>query len=209
MLVVNDGPQQGGEEPSGGAAAAGIGGGDGGEADQSLGVKAYADFVTAFIRLDRQALDKVVQDHESVFRRDENMGLILQCIADFRKRQVYYYSRIYSVMSLLDLSNFLLLPVPELRSLLMQLAMEKVWSIQVDDANGLVRFPRLVEIPPAGTEEAQAHQLMELTSMVQNLDLLVSASPKYLSIAKNAADRAARADSGVAKATGPRGVNEI
>lgn len=212
MLVANDGPQQGGDSEGPSALAASVAGrgrnrNAGNSDNQSLGVKAYGDFVTAFMRLEHEALDKIVQDHQPLFARDENMGLIKQCLSEFRKRQVYYYSRIYSVLSLQDLSNFLQYPVPELRGLLMQLSMEKVWSIQIDDAKGLVHFPRLVELPPAGNEEAQALQLMELTSMVQKLDLAVSASPKYLSIVKNTVRRSA--DGAAAKATGPRGVAEI
>jgi len=209
MLVAHDDtPPQGGEESAGGGDRRGTNRGVG-SGYQALGVKPYADFVTAFTRLDRTALENVLQDHEGLFVGDGNMGIVQQCVSEFRKRQVYYYSRVYSVLSLEDLSNFMQLPMPELQTLLMQLSMEKVWAIQIDK-NGLVHFPRLVELPPVGTEEVQTQQLMEVSRMVQKLDLAVAASPKYISIVKNiSASNASAGAHAIAKALGPRGVEEI
>jgi len=202
----------------------GIGGSrrGGGRGYKALGARPYGEFVRAFTRLDRAALDSALREHSELFTEDGNMGLVQQCVADFSKRLVYHYSRIYATIALTDLSNLLQLAVPEVETLLTRVSMELAWSIRVE--NGLVSFPPLpvgVPPPPIGTTNQISHeaQLVELSNMVKKLDLAVAASPKYLSVLKSAAGgslggsakKSAPGGGMIAAiaAAGPRGVDDI
>jgi hypothetical protein len=166
-----------------------------------LGVKVYMELVHAFCQVDRQAFARILQEHASLFTADGNVGIVRKCESELIRRQVYQLSRIYSVISLEQLSTLVELPVEEVQTLLLQLALEKMWMIQMED--GMVVFPKLTE--QTSVEDAQdVEELIQLTKTVQKLDVSVASSSKYHTFVRR--ENSAKNSEGKG---GPRGVEDV
>ena len=165
---------------------------------QGLGVSVYHELVQAFCEMERAIFAKILQDNETLFRSDGNLGLVKQCQAELVRRQVYQVSRIYSVISLDRLSTMLELPGEQISTLLLQLSIEKSWPIRVHD--GVISFPKLTSSTAADKESVK--ELMHLTRMVQKLDVAIAASSKYQAFVR-------KESASSEKSGGPRGVEDL
>jgi hypothetical protein len=165
-----------------------------------LGAKVYLDLVKAFCKVDRKAFQKIVQEHETLLSNDGNTGMVAQCESELVRRQVYQLSRMYSVISLEQLSSTLELPAEQVQTLLLQLSIQKMWGVQVED--GMVVFPRLTKGRSA-EDEKDLEDLVQLTKTLQKLDVNIAASSKYHAFVRREGS-AKNSDK-----SGPRGVEDV
>jgi hypothetical protein len=168
-----------------------------------LGVNVYMELIHAFVKVDRQAFTKIMQEHAPLFASDGNVGIVAQCQAELIRRQVYELSRIYSVISLEQLSTMLELPVEEVQTLLLQLSIDKMWMIQMED-DGMVVFPKLGAEHSSVKDAQDVEELIQLTKVVQKLDVNIAASSKYHTFVRR--ENSAKSSEGKG---GPRGVEDL
>lgn len=152
-------------------------------ADQykNLGVQHYTELVHAFEKRDRPTFDAIVQQHQTLFVSDGNMGLVQQCSVELTRQEVYYLSRIYAVVPLHRLATSLHLSNDNVRTLLRQLQKDLDWPIEIQNDTDMVVFPNVPASRPKDRNEdsVSLEQLGELTRMIQKLDIAISCHPKY------------------------------
>jgi hypothetical protein len=172
-----------------------------------LGVNVYMELIHAFVKVDRQAFGHIMAEHGSLFASDGNTGIVAQCQAELIRRQVYELSRIFSVISLVQLSQVLELGIEQVQTLLLQLSIDKMWMIQMED-DGMVVFPKLAglaEHHSSVTEDAKdVEELIQLTKVVQKLDVNIASSSKYHTFVRR--ENSAKSSEGKG---GPRGVEDV
>lgn len=175
-----------------------------------MGVHVYTELIHAFVKVDRPAFQKIMQQHGAQLVTDGNAGLVAQlCQSELVKRQVYEWSRVYAVISLEQLSGMLEMAVAEVQALLLQLSMEKKWKIQMDD-DGMVVFPKLGAAEHSSAEDAKdVEELIQLTKVVQKLDVNVASSSKYHTFVRRENTAAATATKSSEGKGGPRGVEDV
>jgi hypothetical protein len=173
------------------------------QTQNGMGVHAYMELIHAFVKVDRPAFHRILQQHGAQFAADGNVGIVAQCQAELVQRQVYELSRIYAVISLEQLSVMLELPVEQVQTLLLQLSIDKKWKIQMED-DGMVVFPKL-GVEHSSVEDAKdVEELIQLTKVVQKLDVNIASSSKYHTFVR----RENNAKSSEGKG-GPRGVEDV
>lgn len=173
----------------------------------SMGVAVYAALALAFCDMDRPALQRQLTEHERFLTADGNWGLAQQVATALPRRQLVSWSRVYSSISLDELADLLNLSVEDLSRLLLQVSIAKEWPIQVSDTR-MITFSRLV--PQIGDTARTTQELVALAKLVQKMDATLSASSKFLSLArKEGRDASSSGDKGNAPAPGPRGVEDI
>jgi hypothetical protein len=173
------------------------------EAAAEFGVRAYGDLAGAYANLDQALFQTKMVEHESIFRRDGNLGLVRQCFEQLLRRQVVFWSRVYSAISSTDLASAVKVPVDKLSAILLGLSNEVSWPIQVRD--GIVHFPPVPK--SATTTPLPSHEeLIQLARLAQELDANVEASPKYLSLSKRLGP-SLRTEA--RQASGPLGIEEM
>lgn len=171
-----------------------------------LGVNVYMELIQAFAKVDRPAFDRILSEHGNIFAADGNVGIVAQCQAELVRRKVYEVSRMYAVISLEQLSQMLELPVEQVQTLLLQLSIDKMWKIQMED-DGMVVFPKLewAEQHSSVQDAKDVEELIQLTKVVQKLDVNIAASAKYHTFVR----RENSAKSGSEGKGGPRGVEDV
>jgi hypothetical protein len=72
--------------------------------------------------------------------------------------------------------------VDDLRPLLLQVSIAKEWPIQISDPGHMVTFPKMEPV----LDENASQDLLTLAKLVQKLDATLSASSKFMSMARKA-----------------------
>ena len=169
----------------------------------ALGVGAYASIVQAFVDMDKAGLATKLEDHKTLLMQDGNWGLAHQVASELPCRQLYSWSRVYSSISLTELAQLLNVSAGELERLLVQVSIAKQWPIQVDGR--MVSFPRQKPLVNASGSTMQMEELVALAKLVQKMDVTLSSSSKFLSLARK--EGMTEGKGGVP--SGPRGVEDI
>lgn len=174
----------------------------------------YVRLVRAFLAVDRTLFNKILKEHESVYSRDGNLGLVHQCLDALLERQIYQLSSVYSSISLDRLGDIMQLDHDSLHRLLIHLSMDRGWA--VDIRSGYVFFPALPPLPETGST---AEEVLQLAYMTRNLDASIASSAKFTQIRKKKESSAipiadtTSAVRGYSRAMeeirGPRGVEDI
>ena len=172
----------------------------------SMGVAVYAALTKAFVDMDKTALQNQLEEHKRLLTSDGNFGLAQQVASELPRRQLYSWSRVYSSISLQELARLLALSVEELSRLLLQVSIAKEWPIQVSPDGLMVTFPRLQ--PQIGDTASATEDLVALAKLVQKMDATLSASSKFMSLARKEGGSSSSGERGGAP-TGPRGVEDI
>jgi hypothetical protein len=173
----------------------------------SMGVRVYHALVQAFLETDRTLFAAIADEHAPLFLGDGNMGMVRRAEASLMRRRLYEVSSIYSAIGPEQLAAELGLSLDDTHVLLVQIASEGRWPIEIQD--GVVVFPQL---PPSATIPtdhmiADMHaELSQLRMMVQKVAASTSTS-KIAAAARKQAAVAARTVSGMDM--GPRGVEDI
>ena len=160
------------------------------EGDTWRGLRFYYELTEAFVQ--RKTLP--IAEHESVWRKDSNLGLVRQCQAELVSRKIFHYSRIYSKIALSELAQLLHLDEQKLPALLCQMSGDRSWPVQISE--GTVHFPR----KPTNHATNAVGDLMALGKVVKKLDQAIESSNEY---ARAQMDRS-KSGSG-----GPRGVEDV
>ena len=179
-----------------------------------LGVAVYAAIARAFVDMDSVALQQQLQSHSRLLSADGNTGLAHQVAQALPRRQLVSWSRIYSSISLQALAELLHVTVPVLSQLLIQVTLAKEWPIQVSADGHMVTFPRLDDTPSATTtmnsspsSDNAMEELVTLAKLVQKIDATLSASSKFVSLARK--ESSSGGGGSGPSSSGPRGVEDI
>lgn len=186
-------------------------------ADHASGVRVYMDLVRTFLKGDQTCFSKLAESNAELIGSDGNTEIVHQTLSAIMKRKVFELSRIYKVCTLGHLATELeLSDLKQLQTLLVQLSEEHGWGIEITAGNdttgndALVRLPKLTPLHCMTSSRQKMDdlldisELMQLTEMVQKLDVAVSISPKYQSYLR-------KENSGSNSASenkGPRGVED-
>ena len=145
------------------------------QASVETSIRAYADLVKAFAKVDRSAFEKVLQQQAHQLSTDQALVQMLQ--SEFAKRQIYQWSRVFSVISLQDLSQRLQCNTGELQQLLGNIAQSTQWKVEIKE-NNMVHFPKLEPIITGD----RSGDLNKMIVMMRKLDVSLSTSSKFLSL---------------------------
>mmetsp|Transcript_2477 Transcript_2477/g.3474 ORF Transcript_2477/g.3474 Transcript_2477/m.3474 type:complete len:500 (-) Transcript_2477:30-1529(-) len=169
------------------------------------GICPYAELVSAVWNCDRATFDTVKQNHESVWTKDGNLGMVYRLEKDLLNRRVYHLSRIYSVIPLTQLSEELQLPTEDIRVLLLKLSHGGM-TVDIDAEKGWVEFPdedRLRGEAGAGNLVENMGEIMTLANQIRRLDIAIAATPRYQHLTQK---EKGDPSSSSRAASGPRGV---
>lgn len=187
----------------------------------SLGVYVYKQLVQAFVNIDRNKFDAILEECYELFDNDGNLGLV-RCVGlALLHRHIYELSRVYGTITLDDLAGEMNLPSHVVHSSLVDLQTKLAWPVQLVPSSAAttidavksksmitVVFPPELPRPVLDSDNADislANQLNDLTVTVRQLDAAIAASPKYKA-ALNAAERRNLSASSV---LGPMNVEEL
>lgn len=166
-----------------------------------LGCAVYGKLTQAFVNMDKEGLAQVLAEQQRLFTWDGNLGLARQVETELPRRQIYSWSRVYSSIGLSDLAGLLGLSVDDLRPLLLQVTIAKEWPIHISEEGQMVTFPKMEPI----LDDHASQDLLALAKLVQKLDATLSASSKFMSMARKAEATTQDGKAG----GGPRGVEDV
>lgn len=159
----------------------------------------YAEFVHTFVQVEPQAMSEIIQNHLAIFTQDDNIALIYQCQEELQCRQVYQWCRVYSAVSLDELSQWLTLTPDRVETLLWRMSTTMAWPVRVEP-NGTSKVVHFPPLPVSCNESLDRTELMQLSRMVQSLDAAIASSSKYQSYRQKETDKTSSA---------PRGVEDV
>jgi hypothetical protein len=168
----------------------------------SLGVYVYKQLVQAFVNIDRNKFDAILEECYELFHSDGNVGLVRGLGLAILHRHIYELSRVYATILLDDLAGEMNLPSHLVHSSLVDLQTKFAWPVQlvqtspattIDASKSSItvvfppQLPRL-HLDSGNNEISLVKQLNDLTVTVRQLDNAIAASPKYKA-ALNATER--------------------
>lgn len=147
---------------------------------QAMTMAVYGQLAKDFVNVDRSAVDRLVSDKRDVFLNDGNFGMVQQVQQALVRRQIYQLSSIYSVIPLQRLAEMLRIEEGAARNLLVKLAVDHAWEIGIqvsDEGTMIVTLPPF----PQNAINSSVPEMMELASLVRDLDVSIATSSKYSS----------------------------
>jgi len=156
---------------------------------------AYTELATSFsgthTRPDQ--LLALVDRHREQFNRDNNMGLVRQCVQSFHKMSIQRLTKTFVTLSLEDVAARVQLPGGPARAQTYLLAMIEDGEIfaSIDQRDGMVRFhddPEQYASPETVSRlERELATVMALGRRVQQLDEEIQTEPAYIQKAHKSA----------------------
>merc|ERR1712151_669386 len=110
------------------------------------------------------------------------MGMVHQCETALCYRRLWHLSQIYSVVPILELATSMQMTEDQVRKLLLQVSMEKSWTIDVQ-ADDMIIFVNTY-VHDENDYEKNVQELIELNTTVQKLDVALATSPFYHALAR-------------------------
>ncbi len=155
---------------------------------------AYMELVHAFTAGDRAKFASVQLENQAVYEADGNTGIVNRCETELLYQHIFHLSRIYTVISLPQLSAILQMPIPDVQDLLFHLSVEGRLDARVETDGWVV-----LDEPALNSQEGDLslQQLVELTDRIQKLDAGVATSARHQSAVKSS------------RFIGPRGVEDV
>jgi hypothetical protein len=151
--------------------------------NQAVNMSIYGYLAKDFVNVDRAAFARLVDENKTVFVEDGNLGMVQQCQQALIRRHVYQLSSIYSVIPLQQLAGMLQVEVDAARCLLLQLAVDHAWEIDIQETDAGTAIVTLPPFPNTNVDESTA-DMMQLAFMVRELDVTVAASSKFISLVR-------------------------
>ncbi|XP_037091406.1 COP9 signalosome complex subunit 3-like [Pollicipes pollicipes] len=146
---------------------------------------AYVELATAFASPSPDQLLAVVARHQEQFARDQNTGLVKQCVASYHKMNIQRLTKTFLTLSLSDVSSRVQLNGTQ-RAEMYILSMIEDGEIfaAIDQRDGMVRFhdnPEQYNAPEMVARlERELAQIMSLGRRLQELDEEIQLEPQYV-----------------------------
>ncbi|KAG9508932.1 COP9 signalosome complex subunit 3, partial [Fragariocoptes setiger] len=146
---------------------------------------AYLKFANEYPSQNYERLQTTVNKYQQVYERDENMGLIKQCLAAVHKRNIKRLTRTFLTLSLTDVANHVgLTGEKEAESYIFQMIEEGEIFASINQKDGMVVFLDNPEKFNSASVFRQMQQDMEtcmqLNERLRIMDQEIAQSPKYL-----------------------------
>ena len=147
--------------------------------------QAYNDLSNLFKNMDVKKIRDEVKGLMNVCRKDGNMGLLQEANHAANRTKIHRFSDIFSVISLDQLCQYLLLDPAQNRLLVLQYLMylqsQGKINVSIDERNGfLLKFSERVDQQDLGKLEWQIERLHGLNDHLSHLSRELELMPEYL-----------------------------
>eukprot|EP00997_Jenningsia_sp_PLL12_P003495 NODE_1658_length_1099_cov_81.038095_g1355_i0.p1 GENE.NODE_1658_length_1099_cov_81.038095_g1355_i0~~NODE_1658_length_1099_cov_81.038095_g1355_i0.p1 ORF type:complete len:213 (+),score=71.01 NODE_1658_length_1099_cov_81.038095_g1355_i0:383-1021(+) len=101
----------------------------------------YTEFATAYRKKETAKMQELMTKHAGVFERDQNMGIMQQCMAMYLQQAIQRLTSTYLTLSLSDIASTVALPGPkEAETMLLRMIQDGNISARINQKDGMVSF---------------------------------------------------------------------
>jgi COP9 signalosome complex subunit 3 len=145
----------------------------------------YQDFANAYASNNTDELHKVATQHAEVFTKDNNFGLVKQCIQDLYRRNIKRHTQTFLTLSLSQIAESVKLASPkDAEKAILRMIEEGQIFASINQKDGMVSFN---ENPESYGDnrmlnqlDAQIKRTIELAHKLRTVDRDIASSPLYI-----------------------------
>jgi len=146
---------------------------------------AYQEFVNAYGTNSTDEVHKIATQHHEIFLKDNNFGLIKQCIQALYRSNIKRHTQTYFTLSLAQIAESVKLATPkDAEKAVVRMIEEGQIFATINQKDGMVSF---LENPEQYNDnrllnaiDAQIRRTIELSTKLRLLDREISSSPSYI-----------------------------
>lgn len=145
----------------------------------------YTDFANAFADGDMSKVVKVASDNTELFQKDNNFGLIHQCISALKRRNIQKLTETYMTLSLTDIAKAIKVQsVKDAETQLLSMIENGEINAVINQKDGMVSFEQEVQSfksPKTGQMlESRVEEVISLAQRLKKMDDEIGSSVTYL-----------------------------
>jgi COP9 signalosome complex subunit 3 len=145
----------------------------------------YVDFANAYGTYDMDKLKKVAAENEELFKKDNNFGLIKQCISALFRRNIQRLTATYMTLSLADIAKNVGLPTAKhAEQVLLRMIENGEINAIINQKDGMVSFEEDIQAfnspQTSAILEKRIDQSISLANRLKNIDEEISSSTGYI-----------------------------
>jgi len=145
----------------------------------------YVDFANAYGTYDMEKLKKVAHDNEELFKKDNNFGLVKQCISALFRRNIQRLTATYMTLSLADIAkNVGLQSAKQAEQVLLRMIENGEINAVINQKDGMVSFEEDIQAfnspQTSAILEGRIDQSIALANRLKKIDEEISSSSTYI-----------------------------
>ena len=147
--------------------------------------QAYTDLASSFSNNNSDDLRSVVTKHAEVFTRDNNMGLVKQCVTALYKKNIKRLTKTFLTLSLTDMANRVHLSGPrEAEKYVLHMIEDGEIFANINQKDGMVSFHDNPERYNNGSMlwklDSCMKKCMQLDEQLKEMDREITVNPQYV-----------------------------
>eukprot|EP01119_Soliformovum_irregulare_P008276 TRINITY_DN21405_c0_g1_i1.p1 TRINITY_DN21405_c0_g1~~TRINITY_DN21405_c0_g1_i1.p1 ORF type:complete len:436 (-),score=94.88 TRINITY_DN21405_c0_g1_i1:62-1369(-) len=145
----------------------------------------YQEFITIYTTLNTNDLHKCAEQHSELFKKDNNFGLVKQCIQALYRRNIQRFTQTYLTFSLQDIASNSNLPsATEAEKQVVRMIQKGEIFATINQENGMVSFNEDPEsydtLSMAQSLDARIQKIISLGQKVRAMDETIACSTSYI-----------------------------
>lgn len=145
----------------------------------------YTDFANAYAEGEMDKVIKVASDNGELFQKDNNFGLIHQCLSALRRRNIQKLTETYMTLSLTDIAKAIKVQsVKDAETQLLRMIENGEISAIINQKDGMVSFEQEVQSfksPKTGKMlESRVEEVFSLANRLKKMDDEIASSVTYV-----------------------------
>lgn len=147
--------------------------------------QAYHDLATAYGSNNPTDVQAVVNKHNDTFSRDNNVGLVKQCVTSLYKKNIQRLTKTFLTLSLLDMANRVQLTNPrEAEKYVLHMIEDREIFATINQKDGMVRFHDNPEKYNSASMLLELGKEMEkcitMDEKLREMDREIAVNPQYI-----------------------------
>ncbi|KAI8796795.1 COP9 signalosome complex subunit 3-like isoform X1 [Biomphalaria glabrata] len=147
--------------------------------------QAYMDLAAVYLQNNLADLRMTVTKHTDIFNRDNNMGLVKQCMTSLIKKNIQRLTKTFLTLSLADMANRVQLVSPkEAEKYVLHMIEDREIFATINQKDGMVRFhdnPENFNSPNMLLElDKEMQRCIQLDEKLRDMDRDIAINPQYV-----------------------------
>lgn len=147
--------------------------------------QAYHDLATSYATNNPEELNKSIEKHQDTFNRENNMGLVKQCLTSLYKKNIQRLTKTFLTLSLTDMANRVKLPnAKEAEKYVLHMIEDGEIYATINQKDGMVRFQDNPEMYNSGRMlmklDEEMQKCIKLDSKLKEMDNEIAVNPQYV-----------------------------
>ncbi|XP_059149301.1 COP9 signalosome complex subunit 3-like isoform X2 [Physella acuta] len=147
--------------------------------------QSYVDLSNVYTQNNLAELRAIVNKHTEVFNRDNNMGLVKQCMTSLIKKNIQRLTKTFLTLSLADMANRVQLSSPrEAEKYVLHMIEDGEIFATINQKDGMVRFhdnPENYNSPNMLLDlDKEMQQCIQLDEKLKEMDREIAINPQYV-----------------------------